>query len=263
MQRKLLNIYFYRTENQFKLRFIEMQMIEEPPQVHDEEVFGLLSGVEESFALALSNALDTFNRRYVRRNNLPQSSLFQRFCHSYDRKIVTDVDNPTLRYTFHNIDWLIFDLNNGDESDLMMQLGAIDEAIESFEKNALKDGYDVSIQYCNMPPDLDDEPEYVHNSFADAPVTHSTTALSRHIVNWIVSQSKSKSPEEQNFICSKLISLLESDENSLRNAVHQSIYLKPSSPPSPLPFLLFAHEIKAGNRHPENNELLYRQPTRP
>ena len=263
MQRKSLNISLYRAGNQFKLRFIEMQTIDEPPHVRDVEIFQLLTGVEETFALSLSNALDAFNHRFVRVNNLPQSALFQRFCHSYHRKILTDADNPALRYTFHNIDWLLFDTNKNDERGLMMQLGAFDEALESFETNATKDGYEIAIQYSDNVPNLDDETEFVYNAFAATPTAKSTTALSRHIVNWMAKNCKKESLHEQSFLTNTLLPLLASDDNSLRNIAHQGIYIKPASPPSPLPFLLFAHEIKAGNRQPQNGESLYRQPIRP
>lgn len=201
MQRKILNVYLYRdtsVEDQmcYKMRFIEMQSIENFPEDLDNTMMDILGGMEAPFAACLSDELDKYKDNpglpLIGKTQSENGGLFKKLRDSYTRKVV----HGEQCYIYQDIDMLLhasdpFEREHrGDEQDMFCLLGALDNAIISFRNNAAKDNYDVSVKLYFETPDFNDHLSIIDNAFANAnDVKHS---LSQVAAQWLTNDARTR-----------------------------------------------------------------------
>lgn len=204
MQRKILNVYLYRdtsVEDQmcYKIRFIEMQSMENFPHDLDNVIMDLYSGMEAPFAACLSNELDKYKDHpgalLIGRTENKNGGLFKKLCDSYTREVF----HTDQSYIYQDVDLLLsasdpFERDHrGGEQDLFCILGSLDNAIKTFRNNAAKDGYDVSVNLCLEKPDFNEHLNIIENAFANT--RDAQQSFSQQTATWLANDARTREIE--------------------------------------------------------------------
>lgn len=194
MQRKILNVYFYRDNAchypRFKMRLIEMQTVESFPPELDATFLEAFAGVEPPFALCLSDGLDNYNAVPLNRSSNEAGTLFRSLSDGYTREILRDGEQC---YIYQDIDFLLFteapsaaDTSyRGNDHDLLKLLGFLDDAVGTFRQNAANDGYEVQVNICIKLPDFSKKLDILRDTFASQ-TTAPIPSIAQHAINWLI-----------------------------------------------------------------------------
>lgn len=201
MQRKILNVYLYRdtsSDNQmcYKMRLIEMQSVDNFPRDLDNTMMDLFDGMEAPFAACLSDELDKYKDNpgmpLLGKVEKENGGLFKKLRDSYTRKVV----HGDQSYIYQDVDLLLFASDpferdhRGDEQDMFCILGALDNAIKTFRNNAIKDGYDVSVNLSWAKTDFSDHASIINNAFAKT--SNALQSFSYQTANWLVNDARTR-----------------------------------------------------------------------
>lgn len=277
MQRKILNVYLYRdisVEDQmcYKMRFIEMQSMENFPHDLDNVIMDLYSGMEAPFAACLSDELDKYKDHpglpLIGRIEVKNGGLFKKICDSYTREVFHNGQS----YIYQDIDLLLsasdpFErAHRGDKKDMFCILGALDNAIMAFRNNAVKDGYEVSTNLCLEKPDFNEHLDIIENAFANT--SDSQQSFSLQIANWLANDARTREADLPRFRYSHGLSAMGHLYEVIRNkasgvsfgdSILNNWYLDNNLEPAadkPNPARLFSGNIGSAIKPLRDNDLL-------
>lgn len=235
MQHKILNVYLYRdnsVENEFryKMRFIEVQNIENCAQDLDQKMIDIYTGVEAPFAMCLSTELDKYKdnpgmplyplfkddphsplsdndsieneeENLFKKRLKEKDGLFKHLRDTYTREVIRDSENAAT-YLYQDVDMILFasydawtreEYHRGQETDMYCLLGAVDNAVQAFKTNAVNDKYTVNVNISAEPTDFSDKLSIIRHAFKDS--ANFKHAISRHTAGWIVNNVRSLEPQ--------------------------------------------------------------------